>query len=292
MNRISDHLYTFDDTCSVYAVVNGDATLLIDCGTHLNSSAIDAAGLPPVDHVLLTHFHRDQCAGSSNFKASGAEITVPYVEHRFFEETDLLKASYDTYDNYTAYYPTFGPLEDIIADRYAYDYDRINWRGLSFEVIPLPGHTFGAVGYLFECDGNRVLACGDLLSSPGKMHEYFWSQWQYMDFKGHVNHMESLNTAASLDADLILPGHGRPFACTAEAFSTLQEPMEELYELFHDRKYTYFKPEFRSVTEHVVEVSNAVRIGRNHGRTVSMAWYRLLHGAASRSNLVSSPDTF
>ena len=32
-----------------------------------------------------------------------------------------------------------------------------------------------------------------------------------MDFQGHINHLESLKTAAGLNADLVLPGHGDPF---------------------------------------------------------------------------------
>ena len=257
LQRITSSLARISDTCSVYVISRNEATLLIDCGTHLSPRSLRNADIPPVECVLLTHFHRDQCAAAAAWKEHGAEIVVPFTERRFFEESDLLKASYDTWHNYDSYYPTFSALSDLAADRYAFDYESLSWRDMVFKVIPLPGHTFGAVGFLFECDGKRVLACGDLMSAPGKIHEYFWTQWKYMDFTGHTHHLESLKSAASLGAELILPGHGTPFEPTQEAFSDLQRPLEELYELFHARPYDYFHPQFRHVSEHVVEVSNS-----------------------------------
>jgi glyoxylase-like metal-dependent hydrolase (beta-lactamase superfamily II) len=132
------------------------------------------------------------------------------------------------------------------------------WNDVLFEVIPLPGHTFGSVGYLFEVDGQRVLACGDLLSGAGQIRDYYPLQWRYMDFQGHVNWLESLKVVAELGLDLILPGHGRPFAPTAAALSELQRRGERLYELFYARPYTYFRPLFRRLSEHVHEVTNSM----------------------------------
>ena len=252
---ITEHVTWFEDTCSVYVVTHGDGSLLLDCGTVLQSSNLAAAQLPPPELVLLTHFHRDQCGGGSYWQQQGAELTIPFAERRFLEETDLLKAAYDIYDNYTAYFPGRGPMHDMVAARYAHDYSRIDWHDLTFEVVPLPGHTFGSVGYLFEVDGQRLLACGDLMSGPGRLYEYFWAQWRYMDFQGHVHLLESLRRIADLGIDLILPGHGRPFAPTGEAIGRLQRPLEELYELFFDRPYKYYQPKFRELTPHVFEVN-------------------------------------
>ncbi|MCH2203690.1 MAG: MBL fold metallo-hydrolase [Fuerstiella sp.] len=257
LQKITDSLAWIKDTCSVYVITQGDAALLIDCGTHVSPGLLQDAGIPPVERVLLTHFHRDQCAAAAAWQDQGAEIVVPFTERRFYEESDLLKASYDTWHNYDCYYPNFGMLNDVVTEQYAFDYESVRWRDLEFEVVPLPGHTFGSVGYLFTCDNQRVLACGDLMSAPGKLHEYFSSQWKYMDFKGHTHHLESLKTAVSLQPDLILPGHNTPFESTEDAFTSLQQPLEELYELFYARPYEWFQPQFRHISDHVVEVSNA-----------------------------------
>ena len=132
------------------------------------------------------------------------------AERHCLEESDVQRAGYYLYDNYTAYFPGFGPLADVRNAQLARDYETIQWQGIQFEVVPLPGHTFGQAGYVFEIDGQRCLACGDV--APGKLGDYYWLQWKYMDFQGHVNQLESLAQVAALDVDLILPGHGAPFA--------------------------------------------------------------------------------
>ena len=273
MDRIAEHLHWTTESCSVYLVEQRGRWLAIDCGNHL---APTFAG-PLVDRLLLTHFHRDQCGAAAAWQRAGIEVVLPFAEKRLFEEGDLIRASYDTYDNYTSYFPGAGPLEDI-AGTDAHDYESIGWERIEFQVVPLPGHTYGSVGYLFELDGKRMLACGDLMCGPGKLREYYWNQWKYMDFQGHVNQLESLRTASELGADLILPGHGSPFAATPQAFDDLRKPLEELWTLFYNRPYEYYEPVFRPLTQHVVEVSNSgantyiVRDGEGHGLLIDCGY--------------------
>ena len=95
--------------------------LLIDCGTDL---CVNAA-VENVDSVLLTHFHRDQCSGVSHWQQKGAEIFIPAAECRYLEEADMQRAGHYLYDNYTAYYPVFGPLQDVREPKPARDYETI-----------------------------------------------------------------------------------------------------------------------------------------------------------------------
>ena len=256
MEKVSDHLFWVRHTCSVYGVVADGFTMLIDCGTHFFASPDMHVSLPRVEQVLLTHFHRDQCAAAEKWSRQGATIVIPFAERRFLEESDLQRAAYDIYDNYTSYYPCFGPLRDVDATDYAHDYETLRWRGFSFAVIPLPGHTFGSVGYLFEVDGARVLACGDLVCGPGRLRDYYWCQWRYMDFQGHVNLLESLEVVAGLGVDLILPGHGAPFEPDERRFQHLRDELAEIWELFHNDTYEPFRPKFRQLSQHVWEISN------------------------------------
>ncbi len=257
MKQLTPHLYWIEDTCSVYLVVKGEKGLLIDCGTGFLPAALETTPIRKVDQLLLTHFHRDQCSAAAEWVEHGVWVGVPFAEKRFLEEADLLRASYDIFDNYTSFYPCFSPLRDVVSEPYVKDYSRFEWQEINFEVVPLPGHTFGSVGYLFEIDGKRVLACGDLMAGPGKIREYYWTQWQYMDFQGHANLLESLKVTVSLKIDLILPGHGEPFEATGQAVGQLQKPLERLYQLFYGRSYPYFRPQFRALSEHVYEVSNS-----------------------------------
>ena len=102
-HTVTPHLFWQQDTCTIYGVRLGDRCLLIDCGTDLTPAALQSQGINRVEQILLTHFHRDQCAGARQWQSEGAQITLPFAERRFFEETDLLKAAYDIYDNYTAF---------------------------------------------------------------------------------------------------------------------------------------------------------------------------------------------
>jgi len=255
MKQLSDHLFWVKDTCSVYGVITDGGALLIDCGTHFPGGD-PLPRLPRVERVLLTHFHRDQCAAAPDWSRQGARIVVPFAERRFLEEADLQRASYDIHDNYESYYPCFSPLEDLGSADSAVDYETLHWRGYSFRAIPLPGHTFGSVGYLFEVDGQRILACGDLLSAAGSIRDYYWTQWRYMDFQGHLNLLESLETVSNLDLDLILPGHGPPFKPDAPALQQLRDRLAEIWELFRNQPYEPFRPTFRRLSPHVWEITN------------------------------------
>jgi len=271
MRKLSDRLIWLEDTCSIYAILGDDATTFIDCGTHLTPGSQAARTLPQVEQVLLTHFHRDQCSSAHTWERQGAQIFAPFAERRLVEEADLLRASYDLFDNYTSYYPCFSPLADLEKSRFAFDYNTINWQDLAFEVVPLPGHTVGASGYLFEIDGRRVLACGDLLCAPGQMLDYYWCQWKYMDFQGHVNLIESLDAVAALGVDLILPGHGEPFEPGPQAIDGLRADLAEIWEMFNGTPYQRFQPQFRELSPHVFEVTNSaansyiVRDDEGHG---------------------------
>ena len=290
MEEVGEKLYWIEDTCSVYVVEGGGGCIAIDCGGLTPAAVAREMGREGVERLYLTHFHRDQCSAAPQWKKEGVQVGIPFAEKRFFEEADLLRASYDTYDNYTAYFPGFSALEDIGGEWVA-DYARIEAEGIELEVVPLPGHTFGSVGYLFEVGGRRYLACGDLLSAPGKVREYFWNQWRYMDFQGHVNLLESLEKAKGLGADVVLPGHGAPFEATEEAFAVLQRALEEIYELFYARPYEYYRPQFRRLSEHVFEVSNSgantyiVRDDGGHGLFIDC-------GYTSNAPIAANPHRF
>ena len=101
MTRYDEHIAWVGGTCSTYAITQADRTLLIDCGS-LRPDDQQIAGVNS-DRLLLTHFHRDQCGGAPDFAKGGVDVTIPFAERRFFEAADILRASYDTYDNYGKY---------------------------------------------------------------------------------------------------------------------------------------------------------------------------------------------
>ncbi len=254
MTRFDDHITWLDGSCSTYVVKHRDHSFVIDCGFRAPTDV--TRGDSRIDRVLLTHFHRDQCSRAASWVEAGIEVVVPFAEKRYFEEADILRASYDTFDNYTAFFPGFSALQDV-QGTWAVDYDTLSWHELEISVVPLPGHTFGSSGYLFDIDGVRYLACGDLMSSPGKLHDYARAQWSYMSFQGHVNLLESLATVRRLAPQVILPGHGEPFDYTEAAVDQLESALAELYRLFYGGDYEPYQPLFRQLSDHVFEVTNS-----------------------------------
>ena len=62
-------LYAWTDTCNVYVLKDGEATLLIDLGDGSVLDHLGEIGVKQVEWVLFTHHHREQCQGAPKLKA-------------------------------------------------------------------------------------------------------------------------------------------------------------------------------------------------------------------------------
>ncbi|MDE2757505.1 MAG: MBL fold metallo-hydrolase, partial [Acidobacteriota bacterium] len=82
MERISENLYRFADTCNVYVVKDGASALLIDAGSGAVLDSLAETGCTRVEWVLHTHHHRDQCWGDPRLIEAGARLAVPQYERQ------------------------------------------------------------------------------------------------------------------------------------------------------------------------------------------------------------------
>ena len=63
-HQLASDLFAFyDDSCTVYALRYGDCALVVDFATGRWLEHLDEIGVRHVEHVVLTHAHRDRCCG-------------------------------------------------------------------------------------------------------------------------------------------------------------------------------------------------------------------------------------
>lgn len=174
-----------------------DGLILIEAHAGLSFEsewkAIEKAGLDPrrVKFVLTTHEHGDHSPGASLWRvATGAQFVCSRQMAYTLQHHLPLGTGYGLHP----------PVKtDMIID----DEDTLlDLAGLKVAAIRLPGHTYGSMGWLFEREGKRFVAIGDLIMPEGRL-----------GYAGSVNFspyniLESLRKLDDLKVDTILPGHG------------------------------------------------------------------------------------
>jgi glyoxylase-like metal-dependent hydrolase (beta-lactamase superfamily II) len=187
-------VYLYKDTCNVYAIVKGEDAILIDIGSGEILEKLSAIGVRHIGWVLHTHFHRDQTQGDHLAQARGVKIAVPADERKYFENVESLWNEKKVFDLYDMRNEFFAPRENIKVDaellgRFTSGSSSpsdsmFSWHGIDVKVIKTPGHTQGSVSFLWETSGKRLLFCGDLVASAGKIPSMHDLEWTYVGTTG------------------------------------------------------------------------------------------------------------
>jgi glyoxylase-like metal-dependent hydrolase (beta-lactamase superfamily II) len=209
-SRISEHLFRLDDCCQVYAIVDGDAALVIDAGSGAILDRLAELGVKRIEWVLHTHHHRDQCWGTPRLREQGARVAVPEYERHLFDQAELFWQTRRTFDNYNDRNTFFTAARDIPVDAILEDYETFRWRGYEFSVLPAKGHTLGSSALLVTIDGRRVAFTGDLWATGGKLYHLHAVEYTYGAMEGVVFTLQSLRALRKQKPDLCLPSHGEP----------------------------------------------------------------------------------
>jgi glyoxylase-like metal-dependent hydrolase (beta-lactamase superfamily II) len=80
LEKLSAHLYRFDDTCNVYVVCDGRTALLVGFGSGEVLKRLAEIGITRVERVLATHHHRNTVQGLCDLAEIPFRVTVPAAE--------------------------------------------------------------------------------------------------------------------------------------------------------------------------------------------------------------------
>ena len=116
--------------------------------------------------------------------------------------------------------------------------DTLAWGPAKISVLATPGHTDGAVSYLVEVDGKRVVFCGDALCDEGRVWDVHSLQkgTQTTDYHGFLGArpqlVKSLARIKAAEPDCLVPSHGRIIANPRKAIDTLVERLGACYDKY------------------------------------------------------------
>ncbi|HPP53746.1 MAG TPA: MBL fold metallo-hydrolase, partial [Thermoguttaceae bacterium] len=120
---------------------------------------------------------------------------------------------------------------------------QIAWGPARIRALATPGHTDGAVSFLVEVDGRRVIFCGDLIYDHGQVWELYSLQKgfrrgkrQISDYHGFMGAQwelkDSLDRLRKAKPDLLIPSHGRIMEKPSEAIDALTARMDACYDKY------------------------------------------------------------
>ena len=156
--RVFDDLYALGRTGTVvWALRTPAGILLIDAGypDQLESVLLPqlrAAGMDPNDvrYVLVGHGHADHFGGASYFQERGARVALSAADWNLIENPPAPAAGAPAAPAAAAGLPP--PRRDVVV----VDGEPISFGGVEITPVLIPGHTPGALGFVFRvADGGR-----------------------------------------------------------------------------------------------------------------------------------------
>lgn len=186
---------------------DGAAATLVDSGyvghaaqtLERVKSALAERRIDRLTRLINTHSHSDHIGGNATLQAAfGCEIFIPvgieqHIE-RWDEEALLLGPARQRGERFRH--------DGVIAPG-----DTLNMGGLQWQALAAPGHDMEAL--VFHCPDERILISGDALWQDG----FGIIFGEILGEAGTLQATrETLEMLSRLPVDIVIPGHGAPFA--------------------------------------------------------------------------------
>ena len=197
----------------------GPDTVLVDSGyvTHAPQTLAlvrHALGGRPLGRLLNTHLHSDHCGGNAALQAEyGCHTAIPAAEAARVAAWDEDALSYRATGQQC---PRFG-FDGVLAPG-----DALELGGMRWQVLGAPGHDPHAL--LLFCPDERILISGDALWENG----FGVIFPELAGEPGFDEARATLDLIGTLDARLVVPGHGRMFTEVREALGRAYSRLDYL----------------------------------------------------------------
>lgn len=155
----------------------------------------------PVKHVFITHCHFDHAGNTHMFKKMGSRIYAGPGDAEGIERGDRRTLDY-------LFNQKFIPCR---IDYTLKDKDSFQIEGVEIQALHMPGHSGGSMMYLATVADRRLLITGDFIAlrpaGPVDDVEIDLAWTGGPDYSAE-DYLNSIARAATLDIDILLPGHG------------------------------------------------------------------------------------
>lgn len=198
---------------------------LVDTGYHTHTGLLDAAlghllKGQPVHRVLNTHLHSDHCGGNAWLaqRYPGIEISIPGSMAQRVAQWSQSERLYAAVGQTC---PAFTYTHVHVPG------DVLQMGNLDWQVLAAPGHDADSV--MFFNDRHRILMSADALWENG-----FGVLFPLLDGEDAITDQHAtLNLIESLDARIVIPGHGAVFSEVNRALDTARQRLHSFTEKPH-----------------------------------------------------------
>ena len=132
------------------------------------TALLEEHGLRPKG-ILCSHAHYDHVGNAAYLRRRyGCPIAMPMIEAAICADATAFRANYETltYGTIQSMFPEECFLSDVLISP---DIDHLDFCGVRFGLLPLPGHSAGQMGFITP-DGTAYLA--DCLLGPEQLQRF------------------------------------------------------------------------------------------------------------------------
>jgi glyoxylase-like metal-dependent hydrolase (beta-lactamase superfamily II) len=266
---LTPHVGIYHEAINVAVIQRNGKSLLIGSGDGTVLEAAKKLGIDPIEWVLYTDHHRDQCASAALLKKAGAKIAIPAAEAEFFKHATGIWDGADTilYDRMNFRPDLFILRSSVAPDRELQAGEALHWQGLDFQVVPTPGPTDGGVSYIVDIDGKKFAFTGDLIFAPGQLWNFYMLQKRFPGMRGDYwgfggaapDLLKSLEVVLSHQPAMLVPAHGVVMHDPVEAVARLKKNLHAALANYMTLAAwrIYFSGKFRDVPENYTLPDNS-----------------------------------